>query len=161
MNTINNQDPRPQEPRCKVCFCCFHLEDRASIQAFAALCFISNALVLLLLFFIVVNPEEATVFFKLNSIDTNVGQITAIPVPYVVTTTISIMVDLFLLIAIEDNCQPALRTFIRWSSFCTGFEVLSWVGLLAWKASRDNYSFFYVPTLLVLVAVAFKVSKVC
>ncbi|EEC09920.1 hypothetical protein IscW_ISCW008077 [Ixodes scapularis] len=63
---------------------------------------ISNALVLLLLFFIVVNPEEATVFFKLNSIDTNVGQITAIPVPYVVTTTISIMVDLFLLIAIED-----------------------------------------------------------
>ncbi|XP_054929485.1 uncharacterized protein [Dermacentor andersoni] len=142
------------------CYCCFHLRSRSSIQSFAALCFISNALLLLILFFIVVNPEEATVYIKLSIVHTTLKEVSLLPIPYVITTTLSIMVDLLLLIGIEDNCREVLQVYIGWSSACTAFESVSWIGLVAWKANSENLGFFKTPSIILIGVVLFKVYTV-
>ncbi|KAL1457296.1 hypothetical protein MTO96_027695 [Rhipicephalus appendiculatus] len=142
------------------CYCCFHLRSRSSIQSFAALCFICNALLLLILFFIVVNPEEATVYIKLSIVHTNLKEVSLLPIPYVITTTLSIMVDLLLLIGIEDNCREVLQVYIGWSSLCTAFECVSWIGFVAWKANSENLAFFKTPSIILIGVALFKVYTV-
>ncbi|XP_077516603.1 uncharacterized protein LOC144127484 [Amblyomma americanum] len=155
------QRPPPARGCCPAgCYFCFHLRSRSSIQSFAALCFISNALLLLILFFIVVNPEEATVYIKLSIVHTTLKEVTLLPIPYVITTTLSIMVDLLLLIGIEDNCREVLQVYIGWSSACTLFEAVSWVGFMAWKANGENLGFFKLPSIILVIVVAFKVYTV-
>ncbi|XP_050038673.2 uncharacterized protein [Dermacentor andersoni] len=121
---------------------------------------ISNALLLLILFFIVVNPEEATVYIKLSIVHTTLKEVSLLPIPYVITTTLSIMVDLLLLIGIEDNCREVLQVYIGWSSACTAFESVSWIGLVAWKANSENLGFFKTPSIILIGVVLFKVYTV-
>ncbi|XP_064489620.1 uncharacterized protein LOC135401267 [Ornithodoros turicata] len=160
MNAVAAPSSEQPPQQKQGCYLFFRLQSRPSIQALGALCFICNALLLLLLFFILINPEEATMYMKLSIIRTNVKEMTLAPVPFVVTTCISIMVDLFLVVGIEDNCPQALTTFINWGSLCMGFELVAWIGIIIVKVNKVNSGFFILPTVILVSLMFFKVYTV-
>ncbi|XP_064489617.1 uncharacterized protein LOC135401264 [Ornithodoros turicata] len=120
------------------CTGCIFLRTKLSIQTMTSICFTFNSVVLVFHVFAMMSSEDAAVYLKLNSIDALPSEIQAITIPRMVLICVTIVIDLFLVIGIEDNVKAALRGFVFWNTFMVVVESLTISGIAIWKGTAEN-----------------------
>ncbi|XP_064481218.1 uncharacterized protein LOC135394417 isoform X2 [Ornithodoros turicata] len=114
------------------------LKDRPSIQTMASASFTLNSIILMLSLFAAMSSDDAAVQLKLNAVDSTPEEIRFTSYGRIVACYINILVDLFLVIGIEDNCRAAMVCFMWWNWFHVFVDTLTLTGFAIWKGTSDN-----------------------
>ncbi|XP_064481219.1 uncharacterized protein LOC135394417 isoform X3 [Ornithodoros turicata] len=125
------------------------LKDRPSIQTMASASFTLNSIILMLSLFAAMSSDDAAVQLKLNAVDSTPEEIRFTSYGRIVACYINILVDLFLVIGIEDNCRAAMVCFMWWNWFHVFVDTLTLTGFAIWKGTSDNVTIIIVCIVIV------------